>query len=106
MNNYLAAIPIHSVFDVRWGYDKGFADFVSVVLFTAISIASVILLALLIFGGISIIIGAGSSNPESTAKGKKAVTSAIIGFLIIFTAYWIIQIVAIIAGFPILNPST
>ena len=80
------------------------ADFVSVILFNAIAIASIILLFLLVFGGISMIIGAGQSNPESTAKGKKAITSALIGFLIIFTAYWIIQIVGRIAGLNIIDP--
>jgi hypothetical protein len=102
--NKIAQVQIGSIFNSPWGRGRGFADFVSVILFNAIIIASIILLFLLVFGGISMIIGAGQSNPESTAKGKKAVTSALIGFLIIFTAYWIVQIVERIAGFSITNP--
>jgi hypothetical protein len=56
------------------------------------------LLFLLIFGGISIMMGAGSGNKDDVAKGKKAVTAAVAGFLIIFCAYWIIRIVEIITG--------
>jgi hypothetical protein len=60
---------------------------------------------LLIFGGISIMIGAGSGKKDDIAKGQKAVTAAIVGFFIIFTAYWIIKIVEIIFGFNILTPN-
>lgn len=102
--NRIAQVNIGSIFNTPWRRGQGLADFVSVILFNAIVIASIILLFLLVFGGISMIIGAGQSNPESTAKGKKAVTSALIGFLIIFTAYWIIRIIEEIAGFHILTP--
>ena len=102
--NKIAQIQIDNIFRTPWGRGQGLADFVSVILFNAIVIASILLLFLLVFGGISMIIGAGQSNPESTAKGKKAITSALIGFLIIFTAYWIVQIVERIAGFNIINP--
>lgn len=96
------------IFKSRFGQEgssgRGFADLVSIVLSNAIVIAGIILLFLLVFGGISMIVGAGQSNPEKTAQGKKAATSAIVGFAIIFTTYWIIEIVGKIAGFNILNP--
>lgn len=65
--------------------------------------AGVILFFLLIGGGFTVIVGAGQDNPESAAKGKKAITAALVGFLIIFTSYWILQIIDAITGLDILG---
>lgn len=53
-------------------------------------IAGVILLLYLVWGGFDILTSMGDSKKVEAAKGK--VTNAIIGFLIIFFAYWIVQI--------------
>lgn len=66
--------------------------------------ASVILFFILVIGGLTFIINAGKDNPEEAAKGKKAATAAIIGFLIIFCSYWIIQIIKTVTGVDILSP--
>ena len=68
----------------------------------SIVIAGVIFLFLLLFGGLSIIIGAGQSNPQKAAQRKSAATAALIGFLLIFFAYWIVKAVEIIFGTRIL----
>jgi hypothetical protein len=102
--NKIAQVQIGPTFGSPWGTgNKGLGYFVSIILSNAVAIAGVMLLFLLIFGGISIMMGSGSGNKEDVAKGKKAVTAAIAGFLIIFCAYWIIKIVEIITGFDILN---
>ena len=77
---------------------------ISVLLKNIYMIAGVALLVLLIFGGISIILSAGSGDAKKTAQGQKAVTGALVGFLIIFASYWIIQIIQVITGIAILNP--
>ena len=46
---------------------------------------------------------AGNSNPEGAEKGKKVITAAVIGFVIVFSAYWIIKITEKLTGIPILN---
>jgi uncharacterized membrane protein YozB (DUF420 family) len=94
----IAQVPIGPTFGSPFGQTKGIADFVSIIIFNASAIASVMLLFLLIFGGISIIMGAGSGNKDDISKGKKAIVAAFAGFLIIFCAYWIIRIVEIITG--------
>lgn len=66
-------------------------------------LAGIILFLLLIGGGLSIILSAGQENPEGAAKGKKAITAALTGFLIIFASYWIIQIIQVISGIDILG---
>ena len=110
MLDKIAQVPIGPTFNSPWGtntvYGKsiGIAYFVSVILSNAVAIAGVMLLFLLIFGGISIMIGTGSGNKEDIGRGKKAVTAAVAGFLIIFCAYWIIRIVEIITGYAILDP--
>lgn len=100
------AVDIGEKFGSPWGKGTGggLADFVSVILSNAIAIAGVIMLLLILGGGIAIIAGAGQNNPEAAAKGKQAVTAAVIGFIIIFTAYWIIKIVEDITGLDILIP--
>lgn len=91
-------IPIGKTFGSPFGQEKGLADLVSVIVSSAFAIASVILLFFFIFGGISMIAGAGQDNPERAAKGKQAVTSAAIGFIIIFVAYWIVRLIEITIG--------
>lgn len=44
------------------------------------------------------IAGAGNQNPEQTAKGRQAVTSAVIGFVVVFAAYWIVRLIEEILG--------
>ncbi len=56
--------------------------------------SGLVLLVMLIAGGLNMLTGAG--NQESQEKGKKQITSALIGFVIIFLAYWIAQILQII----------
>ncbi len=76
---------------------------VSSITSNAVVLAGIIFLFLLIFGGIGIISGAGSENPEQVAKGKQAVTAAIIGFILVFGAYWIVQLVGRVTGINILG---
>ena len=63
--------------------------------------ASIILLFFLVGGGLLMITSAG--NPERSQTGQKAITSSLIGFLVIFASYWIIQIIQVLTGVPILS---
>lgn len=77
------------------GVDKVFPDIatlVNVLLKNAYILAGIILLLLLIFGGFTIIVNAGK-NPQEMAKGNQAITAALIGFVIIFASYWVINII-------------
>lgn len=78
-------------------------SFVSAVISTLYILAGVILLILIILGGLGMIMGAGQSDPQKTAQGKKAVTTAVVGFLIIFASYWIIQLIELLTGVDILK---
>jgi hypothetical protein len=78
-------------------------DLISALLPNIYILAGIILLLLLIFGGLTVIFSAGKSDPESAAKGQKTISAALIGFLVIFASYWIIQIIEIVTGIEILS---
>ena len=82
--------------------EGGIGKLVSIILQAGLSIAGIILLFLLIGGGIGMIAGAGKDNPEQTAKGKQAITSAVVGFVIVFAAYWIVQLIEEFTGLVLL----
>lgn len=104
--NKLSDVDIGSVFNSPIGREYSIGNLVSNFVQAAIVISGVIMLFLFIFGGISMIAGAGQSNPESVARGKKALTAALIGFILIFTSFWIVRIIEIITGYTFLtNPS-
>ena len=57
-------------------------------------VAGLILLAYLIWGGFEFLTALG--DPKKAASAKNKITYAIIGFFVIFAAYWIVQIIAYI----------
>lgn len=63
--------------------------------------AGLIFLVLLVGGGLTVIMGAGDT--KGTEKGMQTIKTAIAGLLIIFASYWIIQIVELVIGQPILG---
>ena len=88
----------HPIADVPSVY-----DLISQILPNAYIIAGLILFFYLIGGGFILIANAG--NPEATKNGQKIITNAIIGFIILFCSYWLIQIIEIITAIPILHPT-
>lgn len=79
-------------------------DVVNLIVQNSFIVAGTLLLLLLIFGGFSFILGAGQSDPKQAEKGKKAITSSLIGFAVVLLAYTIIQLIEFITGLDILNP--
>lgn len=77
--------------------------YVTAIITGAISIAGIILLFILIGGGITMIKGAGKSDPKSMEQGKQAATSALIGFIVVFSAYWIVKLIETITGLNLLG---
>ncbi|HJX45747.1 MAG TPA: hypothetical protein VJ399_01085 [Patescibacteria group bacterium] len=68
-------------------------NFVIPYIFTA---AGLLLLLYLIYGGYHMIISGGEPKALQEARGK--VTNALIGFIIVFISYWLVQIVGKILG--------
>lgn len=66
-----------------------------------LSFAGVILLFMLISGGFTMLTAV--SNPEQADAGKQRISAALLGFILLFISYWIIQILEIILGINILG---
>jgi uncharacterized membrane protein len=64
-------------------------------------IAGLILFFVIIGAGFTMFASAG--NPDKTKKAQQQLTSGLVGFFIIFAAYWIIQLLELIFGFNILG---
>lgn len=59
-------------------------------------IAGLILLLYLIWGGFSLMLSKGDQKAVEAARGR--ITTAVTGFVIIFVAYWLVQILGLILG--------
>lgn len=81
----------------------GVSSLVSTIIQAAFALAGIVFIVLLIVGGIGMIAGAGQDNPEQAAKGKQAATAALIGFIVVFAAYWIVQLIEVLTGINILQ---
>ena len=78
---------------------------ISVLLPNILILAGVIFFFLMLGGGFMMIKSAGGdANAQDTAKAKNAVTFAVIGFLLVISAYFILQIVGTVTGVDFVNP--
>ncbi len=64
-------------------------------------LAGILVFIYLLYGGISLMLAMG--NEEGIIEGKAKITNAIIGFLIIFVAYWLVQALELILGVTLLG---
>jgi len=80
----------------------GVGNTVSIILKSAFVLAGVSLLIFFIIAGIGMISGAGQSSPEKLEKSKQAVTSALIGFVVVFVAYWVVKLIELITGLTLI----
>lgn len=76
-------------------------DIVSQALTYVFPIAGILVFIYLLYGGLNLMLAAG--NEEGIKEGKAKITNALIGFLIIFVSYWLVQILEIILGISLLN---
>ncbi|MEI8067986.1 MAG: hypothetical protein WCG91_03525 [Candidatus Shapirobacteria bacterium] len=75
---------------------------ISIIVKNSITLIGIILIFLLIFGGVTFIINAGTGDSKKIEQGKSIITNALIGFAVVFCAYFIIQIIQVITGIKIL----
>lgn len=58
--------------------------------------AGILLLLYLLWGGLQLMTSGG--DPKAIQSARDKITSALIGFLIVFAAYWIVQIIGSFLG--------
>ena len=73
---------------------------VSLFLNIAFILSGLILLFFFIMGGIGMISSAGQSDPQKAEQAKKTISSAIIGFVIVFVSFWIVKLIGQLIGMP------
>ncbi|HSW90102.1 MAG TPA: hypothetical protein VLH19_04495 [Patescibacteria group bacterium] len=83
------------------GYYSSISVFINLLLPFAFVVAGLIFLFLIIGAGFTIVTSAG--DPKKVEGGKNQILTALIGFIIIFAAYWIIQIIETFTGVKIFN---
>lgn len=94
-------------FGSPWGRSLDLGDLIGIIINGGITLGGVIVLFTFIFGGISVIRGAGNNDPKAAAAGRQALTYAVVGFVVVFTAYWVIRILEIVTGAAFLtNPGS
>ena len=76
------------------------AEVINAVLPFVFVIAGLALFLMFFFGGFTIFVSAG--NPEKTKQGQQMIVNALVGFAIIFAAYWIIELLQYSLGFTAL----
>lgn len=81
----------------NFGSSGTIADIVSGLMPYIFAGIGIVLLLFLISGGFTLMFSAG--DPQKVQKGKTVLTNALIGFVIVFVAYWIVQIVGLVFGF-------
>ncbi len=96
--NLLAQVPIGPSFGSQFGQTKGVNDLVSLILKGAFVLAGIVIIFYFILGGYMIISGGASGDPKAAAQGKQAISSAFIGLVIVFVAYWIVRAIELITG--------
>lgn len=74
------------------------ADIISILLPYLFILAGLMLFIYLILGGFQLMTSSGDPKKTEAAKGK--ITSAVIGFIIIFISFWLVQILQTIFGLP------
>lgn len=77
------------------------SSFVAAILPNVYVAAGLVLFFLILLGGFFTITGAG--DEEKVKRGHMILTSAILGFAIVFGSYWLIQIIQVLTGVPILK---
>lgn len=58
--------------------------------------AGLLLLLFLIYGGLTLMLSRG--DPKAVQSAKDKITGAVMGFIIVFVSYWLVQIVGKILG--------
>jgi hypothetical protein len=81
-----------------------FGKLINVILRNAFMIAALIMFVFLVIGGLGVIMGAGGGDTKQLEKGRKTITGAVAGLLIIITSVWLIQIVEKLTGLSLLDP--
>lgn len=84
-----------------YGADTNIGKIISNILPYIFTITGILLLIYLLAGGFQLMFAAGEPKKVQGAWGK--ITNAVIGFVIIFVAYWVTQLIGKVFNIQIIN---
>lgn len=87
---------VQDLFPVSSAWGEGFFKFFWIIIRNIYVLTGIILFLMIIIGGVGMIANAG--NAEKQKQSSQTLTSAVIGFVIMLAAYWIVKIIEIVAG--------
>jgi uncharacterized membrane protein len=76
------------------GADMG--DIINKLVLYLFPLAGILMLLYLLFGGYKYMLSRG--DPKAIADARDTITTAVVGFIIVFVAFWIVQIVGVVLG--------
>ncbi len=89
-------VTIQGPANFRFAANPTIANVVGTAIPFIFAFAGIALLLMLMSGGFTMLTSA--DNPKRIDQGKQKVTYAVVGFLVVFLAYWIVQIMGIVFG--------
>jgi len=103
MNSLIAQLKLPGKYDpipYPTGLDpnkfKDLGSITSALLPLIYTVAGLLLLAFLIMGGFQYLTSDG--DPKATQSAQAKLTSAVVGFIIVFVSYWVFQIAGLVLG--------
>ena len=89
----LTAVDIGSAWPIKETRFQTLGGFVSYLLPNVLLVGGIIFFILVVTAGIGVVAGAGGGDAHSQEKAKSFLTYAVVGLIIMFGAYWILQII-------------
>lgn len=98
MFSVVFAVDIGQEFPLaKYGF-QSLSELVSFLIPRFLLLAGIIFFILVIGAGIRVVMTAGSSDPHAQEQAKNFLTLSITGLIIIFGAYWVLQIINFITN--------
>ena len=103
---YAAEVELPTYSGTGWRFSDftTVGDIFSTLLKYILPLAGIVLLFMLIMGGIGLMTAAGDPKKMEASQGR--ITMALVGFLIIFISYFIVQLVEVVLGVDLLGGGT
>lgn len=96
IRDFQTELPKFNFYDSTTGRFKGLAELVSSVIPYLFGAAVLVLLLYLLWGGFTLMMSKGDA--KAIEAGKAKITTALTGFVIIFIAYWLVQLLGLVFG--------
>lgn len=81
--------------------DKSLGEVITSLLPYVLTIAGLLMLGNIIYGGFTLMTAGG--DPAASKKGYGSIQFGIIGFLLVFVSFFVVQLVEVLLGVSILN---